>query len=320
MSHHVNQTNLKEVLVSQPWELCALSVSIATLGALTMLGDSLTMFGDPLTMFGHPLWLLSLLAIGVAQALLLATPYSLVGGLAVSAAWVLMRQSAGLEPPQHLLEVLGVMATIAMAIRYRGIWQEERAALQELRALRGLLVDGEAGTGLVSRSVAELRLLEESERAETSQRPLGVLLIEINNTAHPGGSDHKFRQASKAIERKLVNLARSYDLPFRAQENRIGLILPERDWQSLQNERASICEAVRHAVFVTQIGQPEPAMNHVRLGIGWSEYGQTTGIELLTMAERSLQPKRTLILHREHRQHTSPSTQPITQRIAVQKY
>lgn len=294
MNLHANQLHLKDVLISQPWQVCGI------VGGITLLVTA--------TMFGHPfelsVWLLALLTIGIAQGLLFSTPYSLVGGLAISAAWVHLLQNAGvwLDPQQNLLELAGLVISIAMAIRYRQIWLEEQAQLHELHSLGALLLDGELATGFVSRSVAELRLLEESARAETSKRPVGLLLIEMQKVANPSEpsvSDQRFQQASKAIEGKFLKMIRSYDLPFRAQENRIGVILPERDATAMLMGKTKLCQALRHTIFIDNMGQTQQAMNIVRLGIGWAESGQATGIELLTAAERTLQPKAATKSHRK---------------------
>lgn len=308
MSLHSNQLNLKDVLISQPWEVCGVLGGITLLAAATMLGHP----------FDLSVWLLALLTIGVAQALLFSTPYSLVGGLAVSAAWVLLLQNAGVwvAPQQNLLEMAGLVTSIAMAIRYREIWLEQQVQLQELRTLGELLLDGELSSGLVSRSVAELRLLEESARAETSKRPVGLLLIEMQKVANQSVSDKSFQQASRAIEGKLLNVIRSYDLPFRAQDNRIGVILPERESKVIQQSKTKLCQALRNATFMGEMGQVQPVMNVVRLGVGWAESGQATGIELLTAAERSLQPKQATKSRREDMTQTQRQTNPLHTHLA----
>jgi hypothetical protein len=151
------------------------------------------------------------------------------------------------------------------------------------------MVEGENDMGLVSRSVAELRLLEEMERADSSKQSIGLLLMNIERINRDSVSDHDFLQASKAIVRKLVSTARVYDLPFQATDDSIGIILPERKPTSLREDTLALCRAASNTTFLNQNRQPKPVVNYIRLGIGWgTNEKHSIALDIIRMAESSL--------------------------------
>lgn len=307
MSHQANNINPKAIFKNQPWELCGLLIGTIALSGAIILGNP-----NDISLF-----LLALLVIGITQALLFPSPYSFIGGVAVVAGWVLLRQNAGLwtdvDRTQNLLELTALAANIVMTITYRQTWSQQRGEVSKLQALRDLLVEGENDMGLVSRSIAELRLLEEMERAHSSKQSIGLLLMNIERINRDSVSDNDFMQASKAIVRKLVSSARVYDLPFQAANDSIGIILPERNQSSLREDTLALCRAARNATFLNQNGQPKPVVNYIRLGIGWgTNEKQSTALDIMRLAESSLianripntPPKNVLAQPYQH--HTAP--------------
>lgn len=283
MSHQANNINPTAMFKNQPWELCGLLIGTIALSGSIILGNPNDI----------SLWLLALLVIGITQALLFPFPYSFIGGVAVTAGWVLLRQNADLwidvDSTQNLLELTALAANIVMTIAYRQRWSQQRGEVSKLQALRDLLVEGENDMGLVSRSVAELRLLEEMERADSSKQSIGLLLMNIERINRDSVSDHDFQQASQAIIRKLVSAARVYDLPFQAADDSIGIILPERKQTSLREDTLALCRAARNTTFLNQSGQPKPVVNYIRLGIGWgTNEKHSIALDMIRMAESSL--------------------------------
>ncbi|MDQ2997879.1 MAG: hypothetical protein M3R61_12600, partial [Chloroflexota bacterium] len=148
----------------QPWELYMLVGGLIGQTALVLLGNQPYVSA----------WLLALLALGVGQGLLLPSTAAWFGALATVVLWVLFRQAIGIWSSgvlvQSMLEVVGLALNIVLAIRHRQIWRRQQLELQELRVLRQVLVVGEAGTGMLPREVAELRLREEIDRARLFRR------------------------------------------------------------------------------------------------------------------------------------------------------
>ncbi|MBS1253393.1 MAG: hypothetical protein MAG451_02442 [Anaerolineales bacterium] len=276
--------------VRQPWELYALIGTVIAESALITLGNLPHMSA----------WLLALLAVGVGQALLLPATAAWLTGLGVVVAWVLLRQAAGIwiqpELFQSLLELAGLSLSVVLAIRFRQIWQHQQEELQELRELEDLLVAGEVGTGLLPREVAELRLEEEIDRARQFQRPLGLLLVEIDALPKLEATDVQFRQVYQAITRQLTSASLVHDIPFRVGQSRIGLILPERSWDDLYDDAESIVNALHSATFLDREEQPQPAHDYIQLTVGLGTYQgeRVEEIDLMGAAEDSLDISRDL--------------------------
>jgi hypothetical protein len=66
--------------------------------------------------------------------------YSFIGGVAVTAGWMLLRQNADLwidvDSTQKLLELTALAANIVMTIAYRQRWSQQRGEVSKLQALR----------------------------------------------------------------------------------------------------------------------------------------------------------------------------------------
>ncbi|TEU12936.1 MAG: hypothetical protein E3J21_19930 [Anaerolineales bacterium] len=245
-------------------------------------------------------WLLTLLALGIGQGLLLPSNIGWFGGLAVVVLWVLFRQATGTwvraELVQSLLESIGLSLNVVLAVRYRQVWQQQQHELQELRALREVLVAGEVGTGLLPREVGELRMLEEVDRARLFRRPLGLLLVELEQLPEPSTAEVDFRQIYQAVARQLASASLVHDIPFRVDLNRTGLIMPEREWDKLYEDAESIVSALRKATLLDREERLQSVLRFVKLNFGLGTYqGEVVGtIDLLRAAEDSLSISRDL--------------------------
>lgn len=273
----------------QPWELFVLIGGTIAQSALILLGNTPSIAP----------WLLALLAAGIGQALLLPSTAAWLGGLAVVVLWVFLHRVTGIwlqaELAQRLLEIAGLGLLVALAIRYRKIWQRQQRELHELQELRQVLVAGEVGTGLLPREVGELRMLEEIDRARQFRRPLGLLLIEIEPISEPPEAVD-LNELYRAITRQLISTALVHDVPFRVDDRHIGLIMPERDWDRLYADADSIAKALRQSSFLDQEGRPRPVLDYARLYFGLGTYqGEVKAtIDLMRAAGDSLSISRDL--------------------------
>jgi hypothetical protein len=274
----------------QPWEMYALIGGIILQSTLVIKGN----------VPGASPWLLALLAIGLGQALLWPATISRLGGLAVLVLWVLFRQATGIwikaELDQSLAELVGLGLIIALTIRYRQIWLQQQLELQELRELRQLLYGGEVGMGLLPLDVAELRLLEEVDRASQFRRPLGLLLAEIEPLPEKADLAGSEWDIYRAIGRQLTSAALVHDIPFRLNNRCFGLILPERDWPKLYDDADAVANALKNASFLDQEDRPQSVLKYIKLNFGLGTYqGEGEGtIDLMRAVQDSLNISREL--------------------------
>jgi hypothetical protein len=288
-----NQSKIRPATASTEgvlWRLYALVGVTILQSALVLLGNGVN----------DSVWLLVILAAGIGQGLLLPSRFAWFGLLASTVLWVIARQALGIWVQAHLLqsmlEVAGLVASVVLAVRFRRDWEPMQRDRQELLSLRQILLAGEAGTGLLPRQVAELRLAEEVDRARQFQRPVGLLLVEIEPLQQGPAAELARGEVQQAVIRQLVSASLVPDIPFRADENRVGLILPERDWDSLYRDTESIVSALRQGLYIDGEGRPHEVVHHARLGFGLGTYqGEASGtINLMRAAEDSLSVGRDL--------------------------
>jgi len=245
-------------------------------------------------------WLLALLAIGIGQGLLLPSPISFLIGFITVFLWVLFRQITGVwsqqEFVQGLLEIIGLSVSVFLAIRIRQVWQQQNEELQELRGLRQVLVEGEVGTGLLPYEVANLRLLEEIDRAKMFKRPLGLLIIEIEALPKLDEGNVDFHDINQALTRQLTSVSLVHDIPFRITADKVGLIMPERNWNDLYHDTDLIANSLRNAKFIQKDGSMQETHEFIKLNFGLGTYqGEAGGqIDIVRAAEDSLNITREL--------------------------
>ncbi len=239
-------------------------------------------------------WLLVLLAAGIGQAVLLPTVAGCLGGLVVLAAWVLFREQTGTwqlgDSMQPVLELVGLCASVALAIWFRQTWAGDKKHLNSLQPLRTLVADHEGVSGLVSRQVAELRLAVEMERARSFGHPLGVILFEVTPRTGSALREAEVHEAYRAVARQLSNEVESYDTPFADGANRTGVIVPERSPDELRQLAESIAGCLAATVLIDAQGFPQPVAQALRLDCGLATY-QGEAVEskaLMQAAEESL--------------------------------
>lgn len=272
------------------WELYLLIGSIIVLVALVMLGNLPRMSA----------WLLMLLAIGVGQAFIFPATISFLGGLVAVVFWVSVRQVTGIwtlvAMPQNLLEIAGLSLNIILAIRFRKVWQDQQDELKELRALKEIMVSDDVGAGLLPLSVAQLRLLEEIDRARQFHRPLGLLAVEISPLAEEARDAKEYEHIFTAVARQISSASLVQDIPFRQSATQIGMILPERTWEDLYKDADLIASSLSEAIYIDRDERPKLIRDHIKLSFGLGTYqGESIGeIDLVQAADDSLRISRDL--------------------------
>ncbi len=269
--------------IRRPWELCLLSALVITYTALVVVGNRIQVWP----------WLLALLGVGVIQALLLPLNTGALGGFASLVGWVMFRQMQGIWHPtllmQNAVEVVGLIATIGLALLCNRVWRRHQHELDKLRKLQQLVAADDTGSGVLPFKVAQLRLAEEVNRACKFGRPIGVMLVDIEQ-ASPDLPNHELELISRAVARKLVQSATLHDTPFRLSPTRFGLILPERNEHQLYAVVEAIMSALHLARFLDRQLQSKYIREHANLafGVGMYQGQHADKIDILRAAENSL--------------------------------
>jgi diguanylate cyclase (GGDEF)-like protein len=155
-------------------------------------------------------------------------------------------------------------------------------------AYRSLAIPGlveatriEPKTGLFNMRHFASVLSQELERARRFDRPLALLMIDVDhlrdvNTSHGHiGGD----RALKAVARALVRVTREYDVAARFGGDEFCVLLPETELQGA----LVVAERIRALVEETAT---EPAVT-VSVGVATNGGGKTTSEELLALADRA---------------------------------
>lgn len=239
-------------------------------------------------------WLLVIVMAGVGQALLFPAGVGSLGSLLTVTAWLLFLDATNVWGEHAMLgtvlEVAGLSLLLLLALGFRLVRRQEQAELDELRSLRQVLVAGEAGTGLFPAEVAALRLAEEVDRAQTFQRPLGLILIDILPRDDVELDSVTVSEISRALARQLITVALVHDLPFRQSALRLGLIMPERNWEQLYADAEQVTNGLGRAVYSDAHGRPRAVSTvaHVLFGLGTYNGEMTGEVDLMRAAEDSL--------------------------------
>ena len=159
-------------------------------------------------------------------------------------------------PPQYRWPVL-VLACLAILFAFTSLRERRRS----LRVEREALVD--SLTGLPNRPAFERRLTKEWRRSERYDRPLGMLLIdldnfkEVNDTQGHAAGDAVLREVAAAISGRI----RVSDMAARLGGDEFVVICPETPLEGLKILARSLEERLEEASIATSIGftEREPA-------------------------------------------------------------
>lgn len=237
--------------------------------------------------------LLALLVVCLAQAVLL--PGSVASGatLALMALWVGLHWANAPWRANLLIPVsleIGLLAfTTLLVIRLRRVWQQHTQST-DAEGLMQQFQLAEFDAGLFTRDIGELRLTEEIARAAEFHRPVALMLVEVlpvNESISP----HLLAEARQAVVRQLLNLTTIHDVAFAADRNRIGIILPERDWHRLYKDADMIETGLVSLRLTRGVQQSSAITTYVTLNFGLSVYegSHQSAADLMTRAEKSLQ-------------------------------
>ena len=290
MKLHPSRTIISLTAVPKwPWPPLVLGLSLLTMSLAMWLSYGLE---DIYVLF-------LLLGLLVTSTILLPAIYATIGALLVFSGWIMWQQEIGFwyeaTVTTNLMFLGGLMICGLAAAYSRFVWVSASRLSLQLKSWQRLLGPGEAGTGLVSTTIAELRLQEELDRSHLNQLTVALLLFDVRRVTNRPVTNEMIMCARQAMHRTLASYAQSYDLPFELDEHTIGIILPLRDSNSLQRDTLAICQAVRRTKYQTQNGLSQSVEDviHLRIGyaankvIGTTQLVQDSSL-LLKMARRSL--------------------------------
>ena len=159
-------------------------------------------------------------------------------------------------PPQYRWPVL-VLACLAVLFAFTSLRERRRS----VRVERAALVD--SLTGLPNRPAFERRLAKEWRRSECYNRPLGMLLIDlddfkqVNDTQGHAAGDAVLREVAAAISGRI----RVSDMAARLGGDEFVVICPETSLEGLKILARSLEERLAEAAIASSIGftEREPA-------------------------------------------------------------
>jgi diguanylate cyclase (GGDEF)-like protein len=203
------------------------------------------------------------------------------------AAWLEIHPSGLAALPRESVEALCALLDVAWHATNQGRqYRREAATLKAAaRRLRDL-ANQDALTGLANRRAVEERLASEWDRATRYDRPLAVLMGDVDDLkavndkyGHALG-DAVLQQAAKVLR---VNL-RSGDLAGRIGGDEFVVICPETDHESAALVANKLNQALDEATIDTNQGKLG-----LRMSIGWAIAADATGAgELLQRADEAL--------------------------------
>ena len=202
-------------------------------------------------------------------------------GEALGTLCVLDKQPRQLTPEQQ--ESLRALAKLVMTqMELRRLLLEQESIHEELRAANARLqqmAGSDSVTGLLSRRSGEARLREEVARASRHQRPLSLVLLNVDDFHHyndaygHAAGDEMLR----AIAEILTSKARSVDVLARMGGDEFLVILPETD------KSGAVMVAERYRTAIANAHWPNWRVT-VSIGVASSD-AQANADELLDLAD-----------------------------------
>jgi diguanylate cyclase (GGDEF)-like protein len=161
-----------------------------------------------------------------------------------------------------------------------------RKALDERRAQRLAITDGL--TGLYNRRYFEERLEEETRRSRRYNRPMSILMIDIDyfKNYNDACGHLKGDEVLKQIARTLQKHSRETDIAARYGGEEFVMILPETDARNASRLGDRIRKSVEETSFE---GQEQIPSKRVTISVGVSCLGKIDeGYDVLERADRAL--------------------------------
>jgi hypothetical protein len=184
-------------------------------------------------------WLVVLFAVGILTTLLLPTIAAGLVVLGLLALWAVVRYTVDQwgvpQLPLIALEVGGLALTFLVSLRFQRQWATLRKETLAVQTQQEKLGIAQVEAEVLPYAIGELRLTEEIDRAAHFGRPLAVLVVESQFTRSTLSADERAR-LDRALKRQIATHTSLHDIPFQIDEQRVGIILPERNWLGAMQE------------------------------------------------------------------------------------
>lgn len=192
-------------------------------------------------------WLVLLFAVGILVTLLLPTIVAGLVVLGLMALWATVRynvdQWSVAQLPLIALEVGGLALTFLISLRFQRQWTMLRKDTLAVQTQQEKLGIAQVEAEVLPYAIGELRLTEEIDRAAHFGRPLAVLVVESEFTRSSLPAEERAR-LDRALKRQIATHTALHDIPFQIDEQRVGVILPERNWLGAMQELYNLEEAL----------------------------------------------------------------------------
>jgi diguanylate cyclase (GGDEF)-like protein len=194
--------------------------------------------------------------------------------------WLELHPSELGDLPRHTVEALSALLETAQYASAEGRALREVAGRLQEMAMRDPL------TGLPNRRAVEEKLASEWERAHRYDRPLAVLMGDVDSlkAVNDAFGHHVGDEMLRQVATSLVALVRSGDIAGRIGGDEFVVICPETDEEAAAVVAHKLTRGLAEAAIKTQAG-PRP----LEVSIGWaSAVGVADSAALLRRADGSL--------------------------------
>lgn len=209
--------------------------------------------------------------------------------------WIILKRALGAWTVSaltfNLVEIVLLLSLAWIGGLYHDLQSNFWSAYaeDEMR-LHTISLEGE-GVGLLRQPVGLLRLDEEQERAFDHQRPLGLLLVHTQIVEDVVRDPRDRLMLLKAVVAAIKDVARDTDIPFQAENERMALILPETDVETMQKVLDRLIENFRDLRYVQATGESRPVKDCAQIRYGYAIYlgGSDDSPDMMAAALRSLE-------------------------------
>ncbi|HMN11400.1 MAG TPA: hypothetical protein PKD55_03625 [Bellilinea sp.] len=239
-----------------------------------------------------PLYLF-LLVFGLGMMFTLGVVRGGVGGLAIIALWIGLKQTTSMWQAEYLLRNIFEILTIALAFYAAGFFRDKLSIVLDayygnVAKLEQFNLEDEK-IGLIKANVGKLRLTEEEERSVRYKRPFSLLIVEAESLKDANKDVESI--VMRTVANAVKGTTRKTDIPFLLARNQVALILPETNLKGTEKVIENVKTQVEHAYFTGDDGLKLYLESMARVTLGCSSF---TGfsrdrIDMLAAAQKSLQ-------------------------------
>jgi GGDEF domain-containing protein len=235
------------------------------------------------------------LFLGVGIMLALGLARGVLAGMLMISTWIAAKQLLGVWEEVRLLNNLLEIILAGLTFIFSGIYHDRLQAILNIykenqSRLKQLDIEDKM-VGLIKPSVGLLRLNEEEERSVRYRRPFALIVVMVQPKSRIMWDYKDEAEIMRAIAANIKDTTRDTDIPFRADNHKIAVILPETETNGANKVVNNIFNRMLTTRFVTSTGDTILIQTTAQLRFGFAAFmGESRGrINVMEAAERSLQ-------------------------------